>query len=179
MRKYASIQNRVLVDYKKFRESILEQVNLLLEARQKSQGNRLKAIQQKHQMQFNETLSNYLKTRTAQFDKKMSKKESDPEEALSDKPTPRVEYPEGGVTARLRSLLRSHSKDLDNQATRNEQAPSSTSRMNKTFTNFGYSSNLVTVEEGKPAFLQKTPERFNSSRGKTPIQKLRSMLTNR
>ena len=65
-------------------------------------------------MQFNETLSNYLKTRTAQFDKKMSKKESDPEEAPSDKPTPRVEYPEGGVTARLRSLLRSHSKDLDN-----------------------------------------------------------------
>jgi hypothetical protein len=31
MRKYASIQNRVLVDYKKFRESIMEQVNLLLE----------------------------------------------------------------------------------------------------------------------------------------------------
>lgn len=44
MRKYASIQNRVLVDYKKFRESILEQVNLLLEARQKTQGNRLKAL---------------------------------------------------------------------------------------------------------------------------------------
>jgi Ca2+-binding EF-hand superfamily protein len=33
MRKYASIQNRVLVDYKKFRESILDQVNLLLESR--------------------------------------------------------------------------------------------------------------------------------------------------
>jgi hypothetical protein len=31
-------------------------------------------------MQFNETLSNYLKTRTAQFEKKMSKKEGDPEE---------------------------------------------------------------------------------------------------
>ena len=45
MRKYASIQNRVLVDYKKFRESILEQVKLLLEARSKSQGNRLKALQ--------------------------------------------------------------------------------------------------------------------------------------
>ena len=44
MRKYASIQNRVLVDYKKFRDSILEQVNLLLEARQKTQGNRLKAL---------------------------------------------------------------------------------------------------------------------------------------
>lgn len=44
MRKYASIQNRVLVDYKKFRESILEQVNLLLEGRQKTQGNRLKAL---------------------------------------------------------------------------------------------------------------------------------------
>ena len=79
MRKYASIQNRVLVDYKKFRESILEQVNLLVEARSKSQGNRLKALQKKHQMQFNETLSNYLKTRTAQFEKKMSKKEGDSE----------------------------------------------------------------------------------------------------
>jgi hypothetical protein len=30
-------------------------------------------------MQFNETLSNYLKTRTAQFEKKMSQKEGNPE----------------------------------------------------------------------------------------------------
>jgi hypothetical protein len=30
-------------------------------------------------MQFNETLSNYLKTRTAQFKKKMSQKEGNPE----------------------------------------------------------------------------------------------------
>lgn len=45
MKKYASIQNRVLVDYKKFRDSILEQVNLLIEARAKSHNNRLKMIQ--------------------------------------------------------------------------------------------------------------------------------------
>jgi hypothetical protein len=45
----------------------------LLEARSKSQGNRMKAVQQKHQMQFNEALSNY------KFEKKMSKKEGDPE----------------------------------------------------------------------------------------------------
>jgi len=42
-------------------------------------------------MQFNETLSNYLKTRTAQFEKKMSQKEGNPEQDPSVKPTPRVE----------------------------------------------------------------------------------------
>ena len=76
MRKYASIQNRVLVDYKKFRESILDQVNLLLESRQRTHKQRLNLLQKKHQMQFNETLSNYLKTRTEQYERKLAKRDS-------------------------------------------------------------------------------------------------------
>ncbi len=74
----------MLVDYKKFRDSIMEQLSLLRELKDRHSGlttnreeappsQRLKDLKQKHSMKFNETLSNYLKTRTDQFERAQSR----------------------------------------------------------------------------------------------------------
>lgn len=66
MRKYASIQNRVLVDYKKFRDSIISQIKMMQEVKDLNNDDekRLK-LKARQNMKLNETLSNYLKIRTA------------------------------------------------------------------------------------------------------------------
>ena len=127
-------------------------------------------------MQFNETLSNYLKTRTAQFEKKMSQKK-ETEDPSKESSAPREL--EGGVTSRLCNLLKSQSKELETDRSNNVEPASS--RLNKTFTNLGHSSNLLPSKDEKtqPRHLLKTPDRLNSSRGKNPIEKLRSMLSQR
>jgi len=53
--------------------------------------------------------------------------------------------------------------------------------MNKTFTNLGHSTNLISGKDEKepPKHVLKTPDRINSSRGKTPIERLRTILTHR
>ena len=77
MRKYASIQNRVLVDYKKFRDSIVQQLKMLQEIKDlpatsnsavDEKRQRLKAVKDKHIMKLNETLNNYMKKRTQELE---------------------------------------------------------------------------------------------------------------
>lgn len=150
MRKYASIQNRVLVDYKKFRDSIVQQLKMMKEIKDLPQNSnptieekrlKLKAIKDKHNMKLNETLNNFIKKRTQEHDSSITPKPLVPDDELHKERNAKS-------ATRLQNLLvRPTSQDKQIYFLK-ERSETRNQLMNKTFTSIGGKSTM-NLERGR------------------------------